>query len=279
MHLKGTDLYFKRLSVRSDQCGVQRLIHIGLWHGNVIFKSAWNGLVHLMDHAKCCITVLHSIYQDSYRKQVINLINSLILIDHLLINTEEMLHTAIYLSFDICLYHMLFYGLYNISYKFLPNAFTESYLFYQIIVYIRLQIFQGKVIKLHFDLGNTKTLCNRSINIHGLPCLFFLLGGSHILKGTHIMKTVSQFDQNYTDILCHSKKHLPQAFCLHFYFVLRIGQLTDLGHTIYQKGNLRTKFFFNFLTGHPGIFYRIMKQTGNNGLLVKFQICQDNCDT
>ena len=61
-----------------------------------------------MDHTKCCITVLHCIYQDTHCKQIINLVNSLVLIDHFFINAEEMLDSSIYLSFDSCIVHMLF---------------------------------------------------------------------------------------------------------------------------------------------------------------------------
>ena len=91
------DLDFERLSVRTKKRCMQRLIHIGLWHCDIIFKSAGDRLVHLMDNTKSCITVLHSIYNDAYSKQVINLINGFILIDHLLIDAEEMLHAAIHL--------------------------------------------------------------------------------------------------------------------------------------------------------------------------------------
>ena len=56
--LKG-DLDLERLSGRSDQRCVQGLVHICLWHSNIIFKAPRNRRIHLMDHTECCVTVLH----------------------------------------------------------------------------------------------------------------------------------------------------------------------------------------------------------------------------
>ena len=187
---------------------MQRLIHIGFRHCDIIFESAGDRLVHLMDNTKSCITVLHSIYNDTYSKQVINLINGFILIDHLLIDAEEMLHTAIHLCPDIGILHMLLYLFHDRINKFLTGAFAKGNLFNQIIVDIRLQILKRKIIQFHLDLGNTKPHSNRSIDIHGFPCLLLLFLRSHILQGTHIMKTVCKFDQDNADILSHCKEHL-----------------------------------------------------------------------
>ena len=90
------------------------------------------------------------------------------------------------------------------------------------------------------------------------------------------MKSVSKFDQDYTDILCHGKKHLTKVLCLLFYLVCGIAQLSQFCYTIYKKRNLCAKFLLQFLAGHPGIFYRIMKKTCNNCFLVQFEISKDD---
>ena len=279
MHLKGSNLNFKRLSIRSDQRGMQRLVHIWFGHCNIVLETSWNWLIHLMDHTKCRITVLHCIYQDTHCKQIVNLINRLILIYHLFIDTEKVFYTAVNLCLNSGFYHMLMHSLDNIPYEFLTDAFTKCYFLNQIIINIWFQIFQGKVIQLYFDLGNTKTLCDRRIDVHRLSCLLLLFLRSHVLKSTHIMKTVCKLDQNNTDILCHGKEHLAKALCLQLYFILGIGQLTDLSYPIYQKRNLRTKFSGDLITGHPGIFNSIVKKACYNGLLVQFQIRQNNGNT
>ena len=222
MHLKCTNLNLKRLSIRSNQCSMQRLVHIWLRHGNVIFKSAWDWLIHLVDDTKSCITVLDCIYQNTDSEQIINLIDCLVLINHLLINTEKVLDSSVNLRLDGRFIHMLFDLLDNIIDKFLSFTLTKCYFINQIIIYIRLEIFKRKVIQFYFNFGNTKSHSNRSINIHCLACLFLLFLRAHILKSSHIVKAVSKFDQNNTDILCHCKKHLSKVLGLEFYFVCRI---------------------------------------------------------
>ena len=60
-----------------------------------------------MDHAQSRIAVFHRIHNDADRKQVIHLIQRLVLVHHLLIDTEEMLHTPVDLCLDVGILHML----------------------------------------------------------------------------------------------------------------------------------------------------------------------------
>ena len=141
MHLIGTDLYFKRLPVRTDDRGVQRLIHIGFRHGDVIFKSARNRLIHLMDHAKRRIAVFYACHNDPDGKQIVDLVYRLVLIFHFLVNTEEMFYTAVNFRPDPCIFDMFpdfFYDGLDILF---PDALSDRYFVHQIIVYFRFQIF------------------------------------------------------------------------------------------------------------------------------------------
>ena len=49
VHLKCTDLDFKRLAIRTDQGRMKRLVHVLFRHRDVILETARNRLVHLMD--------------------------------------------------------------------------------------------------------------------------------------------------------------------------------------------------------------------------------------
>ena len=60
-----------------------------------------------MDHAQSRVTVFHRINDNTNRKQVIHLIQRLVLVHHLLIDTEEMLHTPVDLCLDVGILHML----------------------------------------------------------------------------------------------------------------------------------------------------------------------------
>ena len=136
MHLLCTDLDLKRLTDRTHQRCMQRLIHIRFRHGNIIFKSSRNRRINLMDNSQCRITVFDRIHNDTDCKQVINLIYCLILIDHLLINTEEMLYTSIYICFDPRIFHMHGHFIHNLLDKFLTLCFSGIDLIYKVKKYI-----------------------------------------------------------------------------------------------------------------------------------------------
>ena len=219
MHLFCTDLDLERLSGRSDQRCMQRLVHIRLRHSNIILETSRNRRIHLMDHTQRRITVFYRFYYDTHSKQIIDLVNRLILIHHLLIDTEEMFDTSVDLCFDIRILHMCRYFFYDLLYEFFPLCLSCIDLVHQVIEHLRLGIFERQVIKLCLDLGNTKTLCDRRIDVHRLFRFFFLLCRRHELQGTHIMQTVCQFDNDHTDILRHGKEHLTQVFCLYLQFI------------------------------------------------------------
>ena len=86
---------------------MQRLVHVRLRHGNVIFKPSRNRGIHLVDHAERSIAVLHRVHDDAHRKQVIHLVQRLVLVHHLLVDTEEMLHPSVNLCIDVSILHML----------------------------------------------------------------------------------------------------------------------------------------------------------------------------
>ena len=170
VHLIGTNLDLEGLAAAADQGSVQGLIHICLRHGDVILKTSRDRLIHFMNHAKCRIAILHTVYNNTNCKQIINLIYGLILVLHLFINTEEMLYTTVNLCLDPGIFNMLTDLIHNILNIFFTDTLTHRDLIYQIIICFRLQIFQRKIVQFHLDLGNTQTLCNGRIDLHGFPC-------------------------------------------------------------------------------------------------------------
>ena len=249
MHIEGTDLYFKRLAGASDQSRMQGLIHICLRHGNIVLEAAGNGLVIRVDHTQCSITVLHGIDNDSNREQIIDLIQRLILVLHLLVNAEEMLDSSVDLGLDAGISDVSVHLFDNASDVFLTGALSHGNLVHQIIVHFRLQIFQRKVIQFDLQLTDTQSLCNGTVNLERLPCDPLLAGSGLILQGTHVMQTVCQLDHDDTDILRHGEEHLTQVFGLHLKLLIRLiavfrGQryTLQLGDAVYQKGDILSEF-------------------------------------
>ena len=141
MHFVGTDLDLKGLSCAANERSMERLVHIWLRHGDIVFKTTRYRLIHLVDDAKSRIAVLHRFYHDAHGKKIVNLIQGLVLLDHLFIYAEEMLHPAAYGSLDARLVHMLFYLRYNGLDKGFSGVLSQIHLFYQIVIHIRMEEF------------------------------------------------------------------------------------------------------------------------------------------
>ena len=77
-----------------------------------------------MDHSQGRITILNCIHDDTHRKKIVNLIHGLILVYHLFINAEEMLHTAIDFCLNIGVLHMLGDFFYNLCHKLFPLSLS-----------------------------------------------------------------------------------------------------------------------------------------------------------
>ena len=147
-----------------------------------------------MDHAERRIAVLHGIYNDPDGKQIIDLVDRLVLVFHLLIDTEKVLDPAVDLRLDPRVLYMLAHLIHDRLDVFFPDALTDRDLVDQIIVRLRLQILQRQVIQLDLDLGNTKPLCDRGVNIQRLPCDLLLLLRPHMLQRPHIVQPVCQLN-------------------------------------------------------------------------------------
>ena len=107
VHLICSDLYLKTTARRPDQRRVKTLVHIGLGHGDVILKTPGNGLVHLMYDTECGVTVGYRIDDYPDRKQVIYLVERLILVEHLAVYRHEMLDPAVKRCFNTGIFYML----------------------------------------------------------------------------------------------------------------------------------------------------------------------------
>ena len=94
-----------------------------------------------MDHAQRRITVLNRIYDNPDSKQVINLVDGLMLVLHLFVNAEEMLDTTVNLSFDSRLFDVLGNLVHDSLNILFALAFAHRDLVHQIIINVRFEIF------------------------------------------------------------------------------------------------------------------------------------------
>ncbi len=121
-----------------------------------------------MDYSKRGITVFHRLHDNTDCKEVIDLIHRLILVNHLLIYAEEMLHAPTDLCFDIRILHMRRYFVYNLLHKFLSLHLPCVDLVYKVEENFRLRILKRQIVQFRLNLRDTKPLGDGRIDIHRL---------------------------------------------------------------------------------------------------------------
>ena len=78
-----------------------------------------------MDHAQSRIAVLHRIHNDTHGKQIIDLIQRLMLVLHLLVDTEKVLYTAIDFRIDPRIFNMFADFIHNALDIFFTDALAH----------------------------------------------------------------------------------------------------------------------------------------------------------
>ena len=101
MHFMGTNLDFNWRAFWSYDRRMKRLIHVGFWHCNIIFKTSGHRFPFRMNRAKYRITIFNRIDNNPNRQQIINLVKLFFLIDHLAINRIDMLWSTVNFGINI----------------------------------------------------------------------------------------------------------------------------------------------------------------------------------
>ena len=60
-----------------------------------------------MQDTESRIAVLDALHDDTHREEIVNLLDGLVLVDHLSVNAEEVLGAPVDLGLDACLLHLL----------------------------------------------------------------------------------------------------------------------------------------------------------------------------
>ena len=218
-----------------------------------------------MDIAQCFIAGRIGIRDNTDRQQVENFLKPLVFRHHFLIDAIQMLASsknaiadmmgiqqradignhALHLLITLCL--ALFYQLCNL------------------IIFFLVQILKAQILQLVLDITDTKTVCNRGIDLQCFRGYFLLLFRTHILQCAHIVEAVCQLDQYNSNILCHSNKYLTMIAGEIFFFILEF-QGTDFCDRLYQRGDFLSEHITHFLNGNVTVLHNIMQKACRNRL-------------
>ena len=88
------------------------------------------------------------------------------------------------------------------------------YQVHNLFVDLRVQNLEREILKLQFDSTDAESMSKRSIDLQSF--LSLALGGflGHVLPSSGVMQSVSQFDDENSDVLGHGNYHFSDGLCL-----------------------------------------------------------------
>ena len=91
IHVFGTNLHLNRNAVRANHRGVQRLVSVRFWNGDVIFDAPRTRLVQAMHLPEHAITGVRVVDDDAERVDIHDRVKTLLFEHHFAVNRVQML--------------------------------------------------------------------------------------------------------------------------------------------------------------------------------------------
>ena len=238
VHLPGADLHLKGQAVGSYDGGVEGLVAVGLLGADIVLEPARNGLVNVVDDAQDIVAVPHRVHQHPEGKEVENLVQGLVLVEHLPVDGVGVLDAAVDHVLDAKLRQTVVHlglgaeeeGVVLRLFGVQPGD--------DLLIAHRVQIFKGQVLQLPLDALHPQAVGDGGVNLHSLQGLLLLLLRRLVFHGPHVVEPVGDLDEDHPDILAHGHEHLPEVFHLLVFLggVLDAGQLADALHQVGDGG-------------------------------------------
>ena len=81
----------KRNGLPADDGGMQALVTVGFWRGDIILEPVGQRVIHIMDEAQRGITLGHAVNDDADRVDIVDFLKILILHIHLAVDAVDAL--------------------------------------------------------------------------------------------------------------------------------------------------------------------------------------------
>ena len=156
-----------------------------------------------------------------------------------------------------------------------------------LLVPLLIQVAEGQVVQLPFDLPDAQPVGQGRVNIQGFLCDTPPFLCRQCVQGQHVMESVGQLDQNHPDVFRHGHQHLAQALGVQAVWVVRQvaarpGRLletgvqpSELGNPVHQFGYLRAETVFQLLAGNAAVLHHIVQEGGHDGVNIQVEVGEE----
>ena len=261
MHVPRTNLNLDRLAARPHHRGMQALVHVELWHGDVILETARNGVPTRMHRTQRGIAILNRVDDDAHTHQIVDIRKIMTTYDHLLINREIVLRTSRYVRRNV-LFVKIFVDLReNLLQIHVSLACATGHQHHDLVVDLRIEHFEAELFQFGFDRVHAETIGKWRVHVKRFMRFLLRARSFDVTPGTRVVYTVGEFDDQHTHVAAHRDHHLANGFGLRGIAVFHLGKLGD---AIDQTGHGIAELGAALIERIVGVLNRVVQQAGGH---------------
>ncbi len=212
VHVEGADLDLDGARVRADHGGVQRLVAVGLGHGDVVLEAPGQRVPERVDGAERGVAVAHRDRQDAQCDQVVDVGEVLALARHLLVDGPEVLRASrdlvVRQSYALELAVEGLDGARRVLFSLCARVLHHAG---DALVLLGLEVEEGQVLELPLDRRDAQAVGQGRVDVHGLARLERAAVGRKRRQRAHVVQAVGELDDDDADVLRHREEHLAQV--------------------------------------------------------------------
>ena len=221
VHALGAYLHLHPLLLRTEHGYVQTLVAVRLRHREPVAQTLRVGLVHVGDE-RVGLPALHLLFaqrrvdDDAYSEEVVDALESALLLLHLLPYRVYALRSAFYMTLYAHGVELLGDRLYKLLYICISRALRLVQLLLYHIVGVVLKILQAEVFQLALQLVEAQLVCQRSIQIarfFGHFLLRFVV--LRIADMAHKHHALRYHNQHHAHVLGERKQKVAKVLALY----------------------------------------------------------------
>ena len=236
VHFLGANLHLDRRAVRAEQHRVQRLIAVGLGDGDEIAETPVQRFEHRMHDAQRVVALGHRTHHDAEAEDIHHLVERFSFRVHLGIDAPRRLDPADQPVLQSFLGQPLRHLRLDPRQRLAPQQRLGADTFFQYRMPPRVQRAEAEILQLGLDQVHAQALRDRRIDLQRLARNARARLGRLGAEGAHVVQTISQLDQNHTQVARHRQQHLAEALGRSFLPILEL-ELVELGDAVDQFGH------------------------------------------
>lgn len=127
-----------------------------------------------------------------------------------------------------------------------------------VLVGLRLGVFEREVLHLRFDVVQPQPVRQRSVDVECFRSDLLLFLADHRPHGLHVVQAVGQFDQDHADVVGDGDEHLAEIFRLNAHVGVRDARY--FGQSVDDPGNGRAVLPFDVFQGNVRVLHHVVQQ-------------------